>query len=567
MENFQFDVIDLPNKKVEYISQGLQAFAQGIAGGMTAYAKNLNDKAKERQEKQNALLKQYNEIEIYYRDQANQAIVEFGKTGGDVDQFKNEIMGLANQAIDARFQNATNTSLSSSQRQDNLNVEQGFFNFKNSGLLLSAKEEAVKKENEETLSKKNLGEQVGYDVSFGPGDIKTEDGRELNQRVSMFLDLYNKGQADERTGFKHETVVENKNGIATKVLKLTDISTGQTYDINRNYQNTNSTIVDTPSFTLSQQLEESEVKIKGKYQDAFLLNKSIEEQKDNIPGYRTFVTRQYLNMSSIQENLKANIQGDMSGIVSQGTGAIVNYMHRQGYTDEEISKVLEMPTNKDKSTYLAKAQEVLQFSALDSEIPNRPATEEEISMYKKLGVKLTERDGKPYVYGLDESISAQREVEKTLTDLQRQKMTDQQLFDIAIKKTNEIWQAQQGGKQEVMLEFMKGVDPSLNATTSEDYLLRTGALVYEKNDTMEERGKKLKAAALEEDIPPIGIVKYSIGQSGNVRRKSAQALDNKESILRFVAQSYRKGGKNMEILIDQYINKDEEDYSSYIVEE
>ena len=55
MENFQFDVIDLPNKKVEYISQGLQAFAQGIAGGMTTYAKNLNDKAKERQEKQNAL--------------------------------------------------------------------------------------------------------------------------------------------------------------------------------------------------------------------------------------------------------------------------------------------------------------------------------------------------------------------------------------------------------------------------------------------------------------------------------------------------------------------------------
>lgn len=409
MENFQFDVIDLPNKKVEYIAQGLQAFAKGIAGGMTTYAKNLSDKAKERRKKENSLLKQYNEIEIYYRDQANKAIVEFGKTGGDVDQFKNEIMGLANQAIDARFQNATDTSLSSSQRQNNLNVEQGFFDFRNSGLLLSAKEEAVKKENEETLNEKNLGEQVGYDVSLGPGDITTEAGRELNQRVSMFLDLYNKGQADERTGFKYETVVENKNGIATKVLKLTDESTNKTYDINRNYQNTNSTIVDTPTFNLSQQLEESEIKIKGQYQDTFLLNKSIEEQKDNIPGYRTFVTRQYLNMSSIEENLKANIQGDMSAIVSQGTGAIVNYMHRQGYTDEEISKVLKMPTNKNKSEYLADVQEKLQLNELYSQIPNRPATEEEISMYEKLGVKLTERDGKPYVYGLDESISAQRQ--------------------------------------------------------------------------------------------------------------------------------------------------------------
>jgi hypothetical protein len=277
---------------------------------------------------------------------------------------------------------------------------------------------------------------------------------------------------------------------------------------------------------------------------------------------------------SLRDDISATVDSWYSVNDSATTNQIKGQLKAWGLNDAEVKNIMNPPkgtNSKDiiKNIMMMKEMNKVyggskEQAAVVEATPSIIAEIKEINKTKTPGTQI------PIPNVGDLIAFSQRKVatkSERLTDLQRQKMTDQQLFNIAVKKTDEIWQAQQGGKQEVMLEFMKGVDPSLNATTSEDYLLRTGALVYEESDTLEERGKKLKAAALEEDIPPVGIVKYSIGQSGNVRRKSAQALNNKESILRFVAQSYRKGGKNMEILIDQYINKDNEDYSSYIVEE
>lgn len=277
---------------------------------------------------------------------------------------------------------------------------------------------------------------------------------------------------------------------------------------------------------------------------------------------------------SLYDDISATVDSWYSVNDSATTNQIKGQLKAWGLNDAEVENITNPPKGVNSKDIIKKVMMMREMNkvyggskeqaAVVKATPSIIAEIKEINKTKTPGTQIP-------VPNVDDLIAfSQRKVtpkSERLTDLQRQQMTDKQLFDIAVEKTNEIWQAQQGGKQEVMLEFMKGVDPSLNATTSEDYLLRTGALVYEEDDNLEQRGEKLKAAALEEDIPPIGIVKYSIGQSGNVRRKSAQALNDKESILRFVAQSYRKGGKNMEILIDQYINKDEEDYSSYIVEE
>jgi hypothetical protein len=245
----------------------------------------------------------------------------------------------------------------------------------------------------------------------------------------------------------------------------------------------------------------------------------VYNTKDVLTAYAPFVTETTARLMSIDAQNPSDQNKTITG-----------FLTRIGYSEEEINEVF--------SDDVASEQEI--NKAVETYVLNNFTS----NKYK------LKNDGN--IYTVDSTL--QPEKPEKLTDQQRAAMTDQQLFNIAVEKTDEILQAQQGGKQEVMLEFMKGIDPSLNATTSEDYLLRTGALVYEDDDNLEQREEKLKVAAQEEDIPPIGIVRYSIGQSGNVRRKSAQALDNKESILRFVAQSYRKGGKNMEILIDQYIN-------------
>jgi len=247
--------------------------------------------------------------------------------------------------------------------------------------------------------------------------------------------------------------------------------------------------------------------------------RTVYNTKDILTAYTPFVTETTARLMSIDAQNPSDQNKTITG-----------FLTRIGYSEEEINEVF--------SDNVASEQEI--NKAVETYVLNNFTS----NKYK------LKNDGN--IYTVDSTL--QPEKPEKLTDQQRAAMTDQQLFNIAVEKTDEILQAQQGGKQEVMLEFMKGIDPSLNATTSEDYLLRTGALVYEDDDNLEQREEKLKVAAQEEDIPPIGIVRYSIGQSGNVRRKSAQALDNKESILRFVAQSYRKGGKNMEILIDQYIN-------------
>lgn len=246
--------------------------------------------------------------------------------------------------------------------------------------------------------------------------------------------------------------------------------------------------------------------------------RTVYNMKNILDAYAPFIDKTVAKLTSLDAQNPADQNKTITG-----------FLTRIGYSQEEVDEVFKEDgaTKKEIS------------AAVERYILNNFTAEK---------YRLNE-DGN--IYTVDKVLEPEKP--EKLTDQQREAMTDQQIFDIAVKKTNEILQAQQGGKQEVLLEFMKGVDPSLNATTSEDFLLRTGALVYEEGDTMEERGKKLKAAAKEEEIPPIGIVKYKIGQSGK-RIDSAMALDNEKSLLRFVAQSLGGKKRNMEILIDQYIN-------------
>ena len=41
MENYQVDLIPLPNKQAEYIAQGVSQFAAGIAGGISSYGQSM----------------------------------------------------------------------------------------------------------------------------------------------------------------------------------------------------------------------------------------------------------------------------------------------------------------------------------------------------------------------------------------------------------------------------------------------------------------------------------------------------------------------------------------------
>ena len=111
MENYQADLITLPSKKVEYIAQGFQGLAQGIAQGMTTYAATIQKNKEEKAKRDQDMLKTQSIIDSEYNAMIMSATDKIYDKGGDAIAFQNNARAAAELAKKAKFETMTNASL------------------------------------------------------------------------------------------------------------------------------------------------------------------------------------------------------------------------------------------------------------------------------------------------------------------------------------------------------------------------------------------------------------------------------------------------------------------------
>ena len=362
MENYQVDLIPLPNKQAEYIAQGVSQFAAGIAGGISSYGQSMAKSIEAENKRKRELLNRYALIQLEDNKAYNEAAVKIESLGGSARDFRANAKKDGEKASYARLQIETNTSLSEEERQGYLSQISKFETYIGSSKNLEA---AIYANNQRIEQDRLAGEVAGtnYTASYMNGsDELTAENAEKTQKYNQALESYQKGGST--LGYVIETKNENMDGasVNTYIIKdkegnvLHTVQQDPSSNFNRrvNIQRHNFETVGVEAEILDSKSRE--------LLEQYVLGKQYSSIASGVSGYQSIMQQEIVDTEAIDFALTNKSNVDVETFVqTMDTDELIAYMdYTLGMTLEESINTVNNPDADAKLKYIQdKASEKL----------------------------------------------------------------------------------------------------------------------------------------------------------------------------------------------------------------
>ena len=362
MENYQVDLIPLPNKQAEYIAQGVSQFAAGIAGGISSYGQSMAKSIEAENKRKRELLNRYALIQLEDNKAYNEAAVKIESLGGSAKDFRANAKKDGEKASYARLQIETNTSLSEEERQGYLSQISKFETYIGSSKNLEA---AVYANNQRIEQDRLAGKVAGrdYTASYMNGsDELTAENAEKTQKYNQALESYQKGGST--LGYVIETKNENMDGTSVN-----------TYIIKDKEGNVLHTVQQDPSSNLNrrvniQKQDFDSVGVEAEILDSksrelleqYVLGKQYSSIASGVSGYQSIMQQEIVDTEAIDFALTNKSNVDVETFVqTMDTDELIAYMdYTLGMTLEESINTVNNTDADAKLKYIQdKASEKL----------------------------------------------------------------------------------------------------------------------------------------------------------------------------------------------------------------
>jgi hypothetical protein len=337
MENYQVDLIPLPNKQAEYIAQGVSQFAAGIAGGISSYGQSMAKSIEAENKRKRELLNRYALIQLEDNKAYNEAAVKIESLGGSARDFRANAKKDGEKASYARLQIETNTSLSEEERQGYLSQISKFETYIGSSKNLEA---AIYANNQRIEQDRLAGKVAGtnYTASYMNGsDELTAENAEKTQKYNQALESYQKGGST--LGYVIETKNENMDGtsVNTYIIKdkegnvLHTVQQDPSSNFNRrvNIQRHNFETVGVEAEILDSKSRE--------LLEQYVLGKQYSSIASGVSGYQSIMQQEIVDTEAIDFALTNKSNVDVETFVqTMDTDELIAYMdYTLGMTLEE----------------------------------------------------------------------------------------------------------------------------------------------------------------------------------------------------------------------------------------
>ena len=337
MENYQVDLIPLPNKQAEYIAQGVSQFAAGIAGGISSYGQSMAKSIEAENKRKRELLNRYALIQLEDNKAYNEAAVKIESLGGSARDFRANAKKDGEKASYARLQIETNTSLSEEERQGYLSQISKFETYIGSSKNLQG---AIQANNQIIEQDRLSGEMPGvnYVPSYMNGsDELTVESAEKIQKYNQILESYQKG------GSTLDYVIETKN-------ENMDGTSVNTYIIKDKEGNVLHTVQQDPSSNFNRRVNiqrhnfdtvgvEAEILDSKSREllDQYVLGKQYSSIASGVSGYQSIMQQEIIDTEAIDFALTNKSNVDVETFVqTMDTDELIAYMdYTLGMTLEE----------------------------------------------------------------------------------------------------------------------------------------------------------------------------------------------------------------------------------------
>ena len=362
MENYQVDLIPLPNKQAEYIAQGVSQFAAGIAGGISSYGQSMAKSIEAENKRKRELLNRYALIQLEDNKAYNEAAVKIESLGGSARDFRANAKKDGEKASYARLQIETNTSLSEEERQGYLSQISKFETYIGSSKNLEA---AVYANNQRIEQDRLAGKVAGrdYTASYMNGsDELTAENAEKTQKYNQALESYQKGGST--LGYVIETKNENMDGTSVN-----------TYIIKDKEGNVLHTVQQDPSSNLNRRVNIQKQDFDSVGVEAEILDSKSKELLEQyvfgtqyssvasgVSGYQSIMQQEIVDTEAIDFALTNKSNVDVETFVqTKTTDELIAYMdHTLGMTLEESINTVNNTDADAKLKYIQdKASEKL----------------------------------------------------------------------------------------------------------------------------------------------------------------------------------------------------------------
>lgn len=558
MENYQVDLIPLPNKQAEYIAQGVSQFAAGIAGGISSYGQSMAKSIEAENKRKRELLNRYALIQLEDNKAYNEAAVKIESLGGSARDFRANAKKDGEKASYARLQIETNTSLSEEERQGYLSQISKFETYIGSSKNLEA---AVYANNQRIEQDRLAGKVAGtnYTASYMNGsDELTAENAEKTQKYNQALESYQKGGST--LGYVIETKNENMDGtsVNTYIIKdkegnvLHTVQQDPSSNFNRrvNIQRHNFETVGVEAEILDSKSRE--------LLEQYVLGKQYSSIASGVSGYQSIMQQEIVDTEAIDFALTNKSNVDVETFVqTMDTDELIAYMdYTLGMTlEESINTVnntdadVRLKYIQDKASEKLKKDYRLKMGLKERAVTDadrqfasaigRPLPEDQKTLFTRKGGddKLLQYPTAGTTSQTTEAQFARQNIEKSLSNLTE---TDISTPDNFIKYYNQNGLNYYGNAitgDKILDQLVKATDTKGFLLDKYDYL--RNALKGEEGDTTtpeERRAIALEEMKTTEDIGANTVILF--GGSGT--QKNRFEANNKKAAIRaiLIAQGY-----------------------------
>jgi len=491
MENYQVDLIPLPNKQAEYIAQGVSQFAAGIAGGISSYGQSMAKSIEAENKRKRELLNRYALIQLEDNKAYNEAAVKIESLGGSARDFRANAKEDGEKASYARLQIETNTSLSAEERQGYLSQISKFETYIGSSKNLEA---AVYANNQRIEQDRLAGKVAGrdYTASYMNGsDELTAENAEKTQKYNQALESYQKGGST--LGYVIETKNENMDGTSVN-----------TYIIKDKQGNVLHTVQQDPSSNLNrrvniQKQDFDSVGIEAEILDSksrelleqYVLGKQYSSIASGVSGYQSIMQQEIVDTEAIDFALTNKSNVDVETFVqTMDTDELIAYMdYTLGMTLEESINTVNNTDADAKLKYIQdKASEKLKKDyRLKMGLKERAVTNADRQFASAIGRPLPEGQQTLFIRkgGDDKLLQYPTPVKQTVYDKKIEAST------YLYQKINEMAADPKLKPADVVAELNK-IDTKRTFVTGTDYVTRV--LKAEKKEGEEVTPEEINAA-------------------------------------------------------------------------
>jgi hypothetical protein len=501
MENYQVDLIPLPNKQAEYIAQGVSQFAAGIAGGISSYGQSMAKSIEAENKRKRELLNRYALIQLEDNKAYNEAAVKIESLGGSARDFRANAKKDGEKASYARLQIETNTSLSEEERQGYLSQISKFETYIGSSKNLEA---AIYANNQRIEQDRLAGKVAGtnYTASYMNGsDELTAENAEKTQKYNQALESYQKGGST--LGYVIETKNENMDGasVNTYIIKdkegnvLHTVQQDPSSNFNRrvNIQRHNFETVGVEAEILDSKSRE--------LLEQYVLGKQYSSIASGVSGYQSIMQQEIVDTEAIDFALTNKSNVDVETFVqTMDTDELIAYMdYTLGMTLEESINTVNNTDADARLKYIQdKASEKLKKDyRLKMGLKERAVTDADRQFASAIGRPLPEDQKTLFTRkgGDDKLLQSPTPVKQTVYDKKIEAST------YLYQKINDIAGDPKLTPAEVVAELNR-IDTKRTFVTGTDYVTRV--LKAEKKEgekvTQEEINAALDKNSMKADV-------------------------------------------------------------------